>query len=107
WPGQAELEEHVTYGYVNYSSVLGVRESCPTRRSSDLVVVVDRRIHLAGRVLPHRSGILHTHGLAGDVGQRDGWFGQRAPPPPGRSEEHTSELKSREKIVFSQLRDKN
>src|SRR5690606_41992669 len=91
--------------------------SRPTRRSSDLLhqmlprrVVGDRRgVHRdrcirIGRALHHPGVGLPEHILAALVGIWAGWAEAGARRP--RSEEHTSELQSRENLVCRLLLEK-
>src|SRR5207302_10053133 len=93
--------------------------SFPTRRSSDLqrgerlLAVVDglgvggdRRVP-DGRVVPVARGCREVLGSLAVVGEEPGWRGALLPfAGEGRSEEHTSELQSRENLVCRLLLEK-
>src|SRR5690606_40792949 len=94
-----------------------LRHSCPTRRSSDLfpvkVVVLDHREDKSGELVgcakPRRVGDGRGQGRLRLLGQfSEQWRGKKsrrdgenadAEARELRSEEHTSELQSREKLV--------
>src|SRR5690606_41392015 len=81
--------------------------SSPTRRSSDLRAVRVLRRHLVEQLLHHVAVVDVRQGLATGVdgpalAQRDHLLHQATGllgPRLGRSEEHTSELQSRENLV--------
>src|SRR5690606_42009141 len=80
--------------------------SFPTRRSSDLVQA-EQAFHPIGDV--HRAGLIHgqAQGAPTCVGQHvDVAFGAQPHDVAIRSEEHTSELQSRENLVCRLLLEK-
>src|SRR3712207_8440089 len=87
------------YGYGDHRDL----HSFPTRRSSDLAVVhrpAGAGLHRLQRADGARP--LRTAGRGG-AGAR---AGRDRPPPRGRSEEHTSELQSRQYLVCRLLLEK-
>src|SRR5690606_39806839 len=87
---------------------------CPTRRSSDLreqrrgqsstVVATGRVLPVANSGRERSQGVSSTRATARPVGRSIG--ARRVEWPPLRSEEHTSELQSREKLVCRLLLEK-
>src|SRR5207302_8600503 len=95
-----------------------VLHSFPTRRSSDLVswasvpyctIGVDELLHLAGPMDEHEAVLgghrdriaIHEQDSASMTGVNEGSFNRQS-----RSEEHTSELQSRENLVCRLLLEK-
>src|SRR5207302_8927211 len=100
------LLQHITSLYISFffASSAAHRDlhSFPTRRSSDLHGAVRRRDDTFGRHLRRGQSHQDRHSRPDAVrGQYLHWFGDRQ-----RSEEHTSELQSRENLVCRLLLEK-
>src|SRR5690606_40856942 len=95
---------------IHYIGILPVLHSFPTRRSSDLVHAAARAGGGAGVALDALEILLaHVAGHEGADGLEGRDDGQVLPLPaagPDRSEEHTSELQSRENLVCRLLLEK-
>src|SRR5690606_41943169 len=80
--------------------------SFPTRRSSDLDVRSSGAHHAEGRVAGGARGVLAKVAKVSGALRTNQWWGHMLGPIMCRSEEHTSELQSRENLVCRLLLEK-